>query len=45
MMERSDKYEFQINENTGLIDYQDNESIKHKVQVPYALKMLIQEQL
>jgi DNA-directed RNA polymerase II subunit RPB2 len=43
MMERSDKYEFQINENTGLIDYQDNESIKHKVQVPYALKMLIQE--
>ena len=43
MMERSDKFTVQINPNTGLIDYQDNDSIKYNVQMPYAMKMLLQE--
>ena len=43
MMERSDKYEFQVDANTGLIDYQDNDTPKYKVQMPYAMKMLLQE--
>ena len=43
MMERSDKYEFQVDANTGLIDYKDNDTPKYKVQMPYAMKMLIQE--
>jgi DNA-directed RNA polymerase II subunit RPB2 len=43
MMERSDKYEFQVDANTGLIDYKDNDTPKYKVQMPYAMKMLLQE--
>ena len=43
MLERSDKYTFQIDENSGLIDYNKDDKVKHKVQMPYAMKMLIQE--
>ena len=43
MMTRSDKYSVQIDENTGLIDYSDTNSIKHQVHMPYAMKLLIQE--
>ena len=43
VMTRSDKYSVQIDENTGLIDYSDTNSIKHQVHMPYAMKLLIQE--
>jgi len=43
MMERSDKYSVNIDENSGLINYQDNASIKHSVLMPYAMKLLLQE--
>ena len=43
MLERSDKYTFQIDENSGLIDYNKDDKVKHQVQMPYAMKMLIQE--
>jgi len=43
MMERSDKYSVQVDENSGLIDYQNNNSIKYQVHMPYAMKLLIQE--
>ena len=42
LMERSDKYSVQIDENSGLINYK-NDSIKHNVQMPYAMKLLLQE--
>jgi DNA-directed RNA polymerase II subunit RPB2 len=43
MMERSDKYEIQIDENTGLIDHTENNSEKVSVELPYAMKLLLQE--
>ena len=43
MMERSDKYEVNINDKTGLISNgEENEDIVN-VQMPYAMKMLLQE--
>lgn len=42
MMERADKYSVQIDEKTGLIDYKDD-SQKVKVEMPYAMKLLLQE--
>ena len=43
MMDRSDKYSVQVDASSGLIDYKDNDSIKYQVQMPYAMKLLIQE--
>lgn len=43
IMERSDKYTIQINENTGLIDHSINKDNKVNVELPYAMKLLIQE--
>tara|TARA_B110001469_G_C9464486_1_gene233800 strand:- start:39 stop:722 length:684 start_codon:yes stop_codon:yes gene_type:complete len=43
MMKRSDEYQVQINESTGLIDYTDDDSQKCMINVPYAFKMLLQE--
>ena len=43
VMERSDKYQIQINEKTGLIDHGENDSKVVTVELPYAMKLLIQE--
>ena len=43
MMKRSDEYSVQINETTGKIDYTDNDEPKCQIQLPYAMKMLLQE--
>jgi len=42
MMERSDKYEVNIDRNTGLISNEESEN-DTKVALPYAMKMLLQE--
>ena len=43
VMERSDKYTIQINDaNTGLIDHSNTEDKKVNVELPYAMKLLIQ---
>ena len=42
MMERSDKYEVNIDRTTGLISNEESEN-DTKVQMPYAMKMLLQE--
>ena len=42
-MERSDKYTFQINENSGLINYDKDEKNNVNVQMPYSAKLLLQE--
>jgi len=42
MMERSDKYEVNIDSTTGLISNEESEN-DTKVQMPYAMKMLLQE--
>jgi len=44
MMERSDKFQVQINKNDGMISYstmEDNDKVL--VNMPYAMKMLLQE--
>ena len=43
MMKRSDEYSVQINESSGLIDYRDDDTQKCRIQLPYAMKMMIQE--
>ena len=43
LMERSDKYKIQINEMTGLIDHNDESAKKVSVELPYAMKLLLQE--
>ena len=44
MMERADKYEFNIDRNTGLISKNKEVSEEDvKVKMPYAMKMLLQE--
>ena len=45
MMERSDKYDVQIDKYTGLICYDDDKPLhdKNTIQIPYASKLLIQE--
>ena len=41
---RSDKYSVKINENSGLIDYnEENMENIHDVQMPYSMKLLTQE--
>lgn len=42
-MERSDKFNVQIDKSTGLIQYDDDTNNKVTVQMPYAMKLLIQE--
>ena len=42
MMERSDKYEVNIDKTTGLISNEESEN-DTKVVIPYAMKMLLQE--
>ena len=43
MMERSDKYEVNINDKTGLISNGEEDEDIVNVQMPYAMKMLLQE--
>ena len=43
VMERSDKYTVKINENTGLINYDEEDSNNVNVQMPYSMKLLLQE--
>ena len=44
MMERSDKFQVQINKNDGMISYSNlEENDKILVNMPYAMKMLLQE--
>jgi DNA-directed RNA polymerase II subunit RPB2 len=44
MMERSDKFQVQINKNDGMISYSNlDENDKILVNMPYAMKMLLQE--
>ena len=44
MMERADKYEFNVDRNTGLISKNKEVSEEDvKVKMPYAMKMLLQE--
>ena len=43
VMERSDKYTVQINENSGLINYDKDEINNVNVQMPYSAKLLLQE--
>ena len=42
-MERSDKYKVQIDNKNGLITYDDKIESKRMVQLPHAMKLLIQE--
>ena len=43
VMERSDKFNVQIDTNTGLISYDDSKETKANIQIPYAMKLLLQE--
>ena len=43
IMERSDKYKVQINENSGLINYDKEDENNVMVQMPYAMKLFTQE--
>lgn len=43
VMERSDKYKVQIDNKNGMITHDDNQESKKMVQMPYAMKLLIQE--
>ena len=42
-MERSDKYKVQIDNKNGMITYDDKPESKRMVQMPHAMKLLIQE--
>jgi DNA-directed RNA polymerase II subunit RPB2 len=43
MMERSDKYKVQVDNTTGMISYDNNTESKKMVEMPYTMKLLIQE--
>ena len=43
VMERSDKYKFQIDKKTGMVSNDDHDENKKTVQMPHAMKLLIQE--
>ena len=43
MMERSDKFAVQIDETTGLINYDEQNENHTRIEMPYAMKMLLQE--
>ena len=42
-MERSDKFNVQINKNNGLISYSNENNARSNIYMPYAMKMLLQE--
>ena len=42
-MERSDKFQIQVDQMNGLIDYSGSIDTKVKVPLPYSMKMLLQE--
>tara|TARA_Y100000389_G_scaffold5904_1_gene5696 strand:+ start:4000 stop:7905 length:3906 start_codon:yes stop_codon:yes gene_type:complete len=42
-MERSDKFNVQVDKTSGLIQYDKDTNNKETVQIPYAMKLLIQE--
>jgi DNA-directed RNA polymerase II subunit RPB2 len=43
VMERSDKFKVQIDKKDGLINYDDKKETKVNVEIPYCMKLLIQE--
>ena len=43
MMERSDAFKVQIDTKTGLISHDDNTEDKTMVNIPYCMKLLLQE--
>ena len=43
VMERSDKYTVKINENSGFINYDEEDPNNVNVQMPYSMKLLLQE--
>ena len=43
VMERSDKFDVQVNTQSGLISYDDKDKDKAIIQIPYAMKLLTQE--
>ena len=43
MKERSDKFSVQIDETTGLINYDEQNDNHVRIEMPYAMKMLLQE--
>ena len=43
IMERSDKFNVQIDTTTGMISYNDKKENKANVEIPYCMKLLIQE--
>ena len=43
VMERSDAFKVQIDTNSGLISYDDNIETKTNVNIPYCMKLLLQE--
>ena len=42
-MERSDKFKVQVDKTSGLIQYDEDTNNKVTVQLPYAMKLMIQE--
>ena len=42
-MERSDKFEVQVDKTSGLIQYDENTNNKCMVPMPYSMKLMIQE--
>ena len=43
IMERSDKFKVQIDTTSGMINYDDKKETKVNVEIPYCMKLLIQE--
>ena len=43
MTERSDKFKVVIDKTTGLISYDEDKSNQSLVEIPYSMKMLLQE--
>ena len=43
IMERSDKFKVQIDTTSGMINYDDKQETKINVEIPYCMKLLIQE--
>ena len=43
VMERSDAYKVQVDKKTGLISYDDKKEDKTMVNLPYCMKLLLQE--
>ena len=43
MMNRSDGYQVQIDNRSGLINYDENEESKDIINIPYSMKLMLQE--